>query len=114
MKFSRVVTQIAVNVAASVTFTAYAASGSPVQHSDEGSTVRPSAAASAKRAAAERPTPAQLPAHREWTNVGDGSELRQHAYTFSRGRLRHSDDISHDTPRPGELLQSERKYDDRN
>lgn len=115
MKFSKTVTQIAASVAACVTLTAYAASGSPVQHSDEDSTIYASAAAPAKRAAPERPTSARSPDQRDWTPSGDGVELRQHAYSFSKGRLRHSDDISHDTPRPGDLVRSQRdKYDDRN
>jgi hypothetical protein len=38
----------------------------------------------------------------DWEYVGGdtGCELRQHRYDFVNGRLVHSDDIPHDTPKP--------------
>jgi hypothetical protein len=50
-----------------------------------------------------RPIPRSAPVARDdWEYVaGDtGWELRQHKYDFANGRLVHSDDIPHNTPKP--------------
>jgi hypothetical protein len=50
-----------------------------------------------------RSTPRNAPAAKDdWAYVGGdtGWELRQHRYDFANGRLVHSDDIPHDTPKP--------------
>lgn len=84
----------------------------PVQHSDEGSSTYVASAASMKATGSERSGVQALNVDPAWIASGDSWEPRQHAYTFSGGRLTHADNIEHNTPRPPVPASTERlEYD---
>lgn len=80
---------------------ALADSALPVQHSDEHSAIYVASVTSVKATGSERSGVQPLNVDPDWIANGDSWEPRQHAYTFSRGRLTHADNIEHNTPRPG-------------
>lgn len=115
MTFPKALIPIGLGFAAFVSVAAYAESGLPVQHSDEVSSTYVDTATSAKTRGSERAPPEPLRADPDWIFNGDSWEPQQHAYSFSGGRLRHADNIAHDTPRPREFGSDNRsEYDDRN